>query len=345
MDYGVGPLVSIILPVFNGELYLRDAIQSILDQSYKNFELLIFNDGSTDSSQQMASSFSDERIRIYSENQNRGYVTHLNNGIAVARGKYIARMDADDISGRERLKTQVDFLESFPEVGICGTFVTLIDETGRVLGKGHHFVDDDMLRIRLLANSCFAHPSVMFRKAIVESNNMRYDHYYAPAEDYKLWFDLSLKTKLANIPIYLLKYRIHGSQVTQKQKDLQSRASDAIRRMAIESFFGHPINNDAFAFHNTLFKNDFLTTKEYVMNARKWLLSLIAHNRSVKLFNEELFERHIGETWFSLCTCSYRLGFWIIWTCFRTKLGLRSIPIGSIVRFLAKSVIKYSPAQ
>jgi len=345
MDYGVGPLVSIILPVFNGELYLRDAIQSILDQTYENFELLIFNDGSTDGSLRIAESFADKRIRIYNDSQNRGYVAHLNYGLSNARGKYIARMDADDISNHERLRTQVEFMERFSEVGVCGTFVTLIDENGRLLGKGHHFVDDDMLRIRLLTDSCFAHPTVMFRKAIVEANNISYDQHYAPAEDYKLWFDLSLKTKLANIPNYLLKYRIHGSQITQKQRAVQSRASDAIRRMAIESFIAQPMENAAFTFHNSLFKKEFVTAKEYVINARSWLLSLIVHNRNVKHFNEELFERYLGETWFSLCTCSYKLGSWVIWTCFSAKLRLNSIPKGAIIRFLAKSILKYSPVK
>lgn len=342
MDKNVGPLVTVLMAVFNGDRFLGEAIQSILGQHYQNFELLIYNDGSTDRTMEIINSFSDKRIVSYHHQKNIGYVSHLNHGLSVAKGKYIARMDADDVSFPDRLKAQVEFLERFSDIGICGTYVGLIDEHGSSLGYGQHYTDDAMLRIKLLSDSCFAHPSVMMKKSVLDANCFRYDENYTPAEDYRLWCDLSLKTKLANLPDILLNYRIHAAQITKRKNDIQRGASDAIRKIMLQDFLERQIEERDFALHNTLFTQDFTISRSYVIDTRNWLAYLIKQNRIKKRFNEESLEKYIAEIWFSLCTHSCNLGLWIIFICFNSQFRLKSIPKLSLIKFAAKSIIRYS---
>ena len=343
MDKDLSPRVTVLMPVFNGGPFLREAIQSILDQNYQDFELLIFNDGSTDNSSVTINSFADKRITGYHYEKNIGYVSRLNYGISIAKGEYIARMDADDVSLPSRLKTQVEFMDAFSEVGICGTSIEIIDELGLSLGNGQRYIEDEMLRIKLLADACFAHPTVIIRKSILVTNNLWYNENFAPAEDYKLWFDVSLKSDLANLPEVLLKYRIHSQQITRRKREIQKKATDAIRKLVIQDFLGHTIEENDFVLHNTLFTNDYILSKSYVIEARQWLRDLIKHNQTGKQFDEKLFKKYIGETWFSLCTHSYKLGLWIVFVCFSSQFRLSSIPPRNVLKFVAKSVIKFSP--
>lgn len=341
----MSPRVTILMPVFNGELFLREAIQSILDQHYQDFELLIFNDGSTDSSREIINSFADKKITVYHDVENRGYVSRLNHGISIAKGEYIARMDADDVSHPSRLKTQVEFMDEFAEFGICGTSIEIIDEAGLSLGNGQRYSEDEMLKIKLLADACFAHPTVMIRRSILVTNNLWYSENFAPAEDYKLWFDLSLKTKLANLSDILLKYRTHSQQITRTQKDIQKKVTDAIRRLVIQDFLGYTIKENNFVLHNSLFTNDYILSRSYVIDARQWLGYLIKHNQTNRRFNEELFNKYISEIWFSLCTHSYKLGLWILFVCCRSQFRLNSISTKNLLKFVAKAIIKFSPVS
>ncbi len=221
------PLVSVIMPVYNVEDFLFEAIDSILEQSYGHFELLIFNDGSTDKSLKIIQSFKDRRIRLYNYHVNTGYVTHLNEGITVSRGKYIARMDADDIAHPNRLKTQVEFLESFPKVGVCGSQVKYI---GKYNGESNFPSDHEGIRIALMTYCSLWHPSVMIRKSVLEKHNITYDPYFLYTEDYDLWCKLIKVTEIANLPDVLLSYRKHDGQVSSTKAHLQIEAAHIISK-------------------------------------------------------------------------------------------------------------------
>ena len=200
------PLVSIILPVYNAEKYLAVAIQSILSQTYTNFELIILNDGSTDHSKEVVFSFQDSRIRYY-EHENRGLANTLNKGISLAKGVYIARQDNDDISHPERLFHQVNFLESNSEIVMLGSFAQIIDEEGNDTGRIHrHATRSENCKLDLIFDNPFVHSSVMFRKEAVQ-NIGAYDSSSDFFEDHNLWSRLSYDKKLANESRFLLKYR------------------------------------------------------------------------------------------------------------------------------------------
>ena len=208
------PLVSVIMPVYNGERYLREAIDSILAQTFTDFELIIVNDGSADSSEQIIQGYSDPRIRYLINERNSGICITLNKGLDAAQGKYIARMDCDDISMPERLAKQVAYMELHPEIGVVGSDMIVFGE-----GLDEHlfdFVHDkEGCKAGLLFATCFAHPSVMMRRDLLEQHHLRYDDAYRGLEDYELWYRISQYTELVNIPEPLLRYRKHKEQVTQ----------------------------------------------------------------------------------------------------------------------------------
>lgn len=208
------PSVSVVMPAYNAEKYLREAIDSILAQTYTDFELIIINDGSTDATKEIIQSYTDPRI-VYIENEvNSGICVTLNKGLDAARGKYIARMDSDDIALPNRLETQVRYMDSNPGLGASGSDI-------EVFGEGiepHVFTQlhsPEECLAGLIFNSCFAHPTVIIRKSVLDKHNLRYKDEFRGLEDYELWWQIGKYSGLNNIAHPLLRYRHHKGQETQ----------------------------------------------------------------------------------------------------------------------------------
>jgi len=214
----VSPLISVVMAVYNGECYLHESIQSILNQTYSNFEFIIINDGSTDLSPKIINRYANDDLRIITINQeNKGLSYSLNAGLRLAKGKYIARMDADDISMLNRLELQVAALEENSGYGLCQTLFRMINEDGRTIvfkkRSGFRFTPMQT-RWTLLWRNCVAHPTVMLRRDVVTKNNLAYDNNAIGCEDYDLWTRLSQFTDFVTIPEPLLQYRRHSKSVT-----------------------------------------------------------------------------------------------------------------------------------
>lgn len=199
--------ISVILPVYNGALYLREAVDSILNQSFSDFELIIIDDGSKDNSAEIISSYTDPRIRFYRQ-ENIGLAATLNRGIGLASGSYIARQDQDDISLPERLARQVEFLQSHPDYGMVGTWATILEGTEPCRRDHRHPANDLQLKFALLFDNPFVHSSVMLRRSIFEEvGSYSTDPERQPPEDYELWSRIARHSKVANIPELLHVYR------------------------------------------------------------------------------------------------------------------------------------------
>lgn len=209
-------LVSVIMPVYNGEQYLREAIDSVLNQSFKDYELIIINDCSTDATEDIILSYSDNRIVYLKNTQNLGVAVSLNNGLKVASGKYIARLDADDIALETRLEKQVEYMEKNPQIDVLGTSSVSFNDTG-VLFEGHPTVDEEWLRIDFLFSCAICHPTVMMRASTLKEKQLCYDNSFNKIEDYELWCRmLDLKCRINNIDLILLEHRLHEGQVTNQ---------------------------------------------------------------------------------------------------------------------------------
>lgn len=217
-------LVSVVMPIYNAERYLTQAIDSILSQTLENFELILINDASTDKTLQIINKFKkkDKRIRIINNKKNLQMAESLNLAIDQADSDIIARMDQDDISLPNRLKVQYAFMQSHPNVAIVGNDVLIINENGKVISKRTYPTVSNHLKETMFRYSAFAHPTVMFRKHAFQKVK-GYDPKKHPCEDIDLWFRLGRESQFASIPSFLLKYRlsfISGSHQNLKKTEI-----------------------------------------------------------------------------------------------------------------------------
>lgn len=208
------PQISVVMPAYNAEKYVAEAINSILAQTFTDFEFIIINDASTDSTKNIIESFQDPRIKLIKNEQNQGVAKSLNIGISAAKGKYIARMDADDISLPERFQTQFNFMEKNPDIDICGSWMETFGDNQRIVKvpEQHNEIKDELFFL-----CSMLHPTIIFKKNLT----LQYSSDFPRAEDYDLWSRTINELKFANIPEVLLLYRIHDNQIGTANKAKQ----------------------------------------------------------------------------------------------------------------------------
>ena len=217
------PLVSVVMPVYNGENYLKEAIDSILSQSYQNIELVIVNDGSTDSSKAVIQSYADSRIRLVENERNSGIVFTRNRGLESASGAYIATLDCDDIALPDRLEKQVDFLVKNPDYGMCGSYYYIMNGSGKQTKKVRPPTSNRDIITYLLVGNCFCNSTMLIRSSLAKE--LKYRENFDIVEDYELWHRISKRAKLACLPFYGTYYRVHGNNISvSKMNDMFSRA-------------------------------------------------------------------------------------------------------------------------
>jgi len=268
------PLVSVVMPVYNGDRYLREAIESILNQTFTDFEFIIINDGSTDKTEEIILSYDDKRISYVKNESNLKISETLNKGIALAQGEYIARMDADDISYPDRFEKQVLFMEENVDIGVCGTWLRTLGDLNEVWQVP---VSHKEISTQMLFNSCLMHPTVFIRKSLL-LNGYLYDDDFTCVEDYELWVRLSDKTLFHNIPEVLLDYRIsNNSSHRTEYKNNQKKMADIVREKYL-NLLKVDCSTSEVKLHNKLSSYDYESTALFVTNTRKWLLKLLKGN-------------------------------------------------------------------
>lgn len=271
------PLVSVIMPVFNAEAYIGEAIQSILNQSLSNIELVIIDDKSTDNSIAVIESFNDMRIRLVKLKENHGISNALNEGISHARSSYIARMDADDIANRNRLFLQYNFLSKNREVGVVGSWIKCFGNKNYT----HDYpTEDNSIKMNMFFQNPIAHPSVMFRKEIVLSVG-GYNSLYDSVEDWELWSRLIKTTKFRNLPEYLIHYRIHRGN----KSFLDSKRSSLLKIKLMRHIF---LDNNL-PFDSTYFDGSFFMAEGNFEKIYKYFEELKKINFNKKLFLSDEF--------------------------------------------------------
>ncbi len=234
--------LSVVMPVYNAARYLKESIESILSQTFTQFEFIIINDGSTDDTERVILGYNDDRISYSKIPENKGVVFCLNHGMSIAKGSYIARMDADDIAHPQRLFLQHSFLEKNMPVQVVGSFTRLFSESGP--GKIRKYpTQNAAIKCMALKETPFAHPSVMFRNSLVKNGDYYYDELFYPAEDYELWTRLILKHKTANIALPLLNYRMHHEQISFVKRQAQLEINTLLKTNYVRCFL--KISDDA----------------------------------------------------------------------------------------------------
>lgn len=333
------PRVSVLLAVLNGEAHLEEALRSVLAQTFRDFECIIIDDGSTDGTARILEQFEreDGRIRVHSQ-PNRGLVASLNLGMKLAAGEYVARMDADDISLPDRFAVQVAYMDAQQQVGICGTWV-------ETFGSGRSDIvrypsDDGTIRSRLLFESAMAHSSVMLRRSMLERHGLAYDAHALHAEDYDLWVRASRHTILANIPAVLLRYRVHPQQVGSRYEEEMGESAQRIRLAQLDRLGIRPTKEEA-KLHETLSRWKFEPTRHFLCAAREWLSKLLSANSSVRICPQAEFRVVLGQRWAEVCAAVTHEGIRTLVTFWRAPfLAVGGFTWMQHLKFAAKCVIR-----
>lgn len=244
----INPIISVVMPVYNAEKYLDESIESILKQTYQNFEFIIINDGSIDKSLEIIKKYQnqDERIVLISR-ENKGLVASLNEGIAKAKGKYIARMDADDVSLSERLETQLKYMIT-NNLDICGGNYLIIDQNSKTISTSEVPESFSEILLTMVSNVPFAHPSVMIKKFFLDDKKLKYGiNGYKNAEDLDLWINMyNQNARFGNVKKRIIKYRVVPTSMSRtNHKKIKIESNNSFnqlmkeRKNEFEELFNH----------------------------------------------------------------------------------------------------------
>ena len=228
------PKVSVLMPAYNSEKYIAEAIESILNQTFSDFEFIIINDGSTDKTAEIVDGYAqaDKRIKFINNKKNQGLIAVLNQGLDLCRGEYIARMDSDDIAINDRLEKQVAYLDANPHVGAVGgwheKFGTNVITTLRKYPQNAKILD------MLILGTPLSHPATTIRASVLRDNNIRYNPDFCHAEDYELWSQIIKVAPIHNLPEKLLKYRWHNTNVSVLSQKTQRDNAERVKANIID---------------------------------------------------------------------------------------------------------------
>lgn len=317
LELHMKPEISVLLPLYKADKYIRSAISSILNQTFNNFELIIICDDPSDDTKKILNEYAllDHRVKVYYQ-EKKGLVESLNTGIDYSEGKYIARMDADDISLPERLEKQYWYMEKNPGIGVCGTNIETIDENGKRIGKIIFPTRDKEIKANLFFYSPFAHPSVIIRKKFLASKCFKYDPLYRHAEDYELWTRFSKITNFANLDDTLLLYRVHSSSIGMAYNSEQAKVTNFIRMNQIYSNLGLDFTDDELLNHISLCNCDLRNFDILrLISIENWLSKVLSKNQEHEVYPKQEFSYLILERYiYSCCLC--KGPFFLKWRLF-----------------------------
>lgn len=306
------PFISILMPVYNCASYLREGIDSILKQTYTNFELLLINDGSTDNSKEIILSYTDSRIRYIENEQNLKLIATLNKGIDLAKGEYIARMDADDISSPNRLEVQMNYMLNHPFVDLCSTWGHMITKDGKILGNCKAIDKTKLINCALFFTCPILHAAILCKAGVLKENKYKN---FLHSEDMELWINLRDKHyTMVILPRYLYSYRWYGNNVCNTNADFQLSQKKKLLQMQLESFFNRRITESEIDLHHLSFElyrwgnrssrhqlNDELLHKE-----KEWFELLSEQNKLVKKFSQNDFDAFLCSRWMVCCVFTHK---------------------------------------
>lgn len=325
------PTVSVLLPVYNGSKYLAAAIQSIVDQTYRDWELLVLDDGSTDDSIAVANSFEDERVKVLPNGENMGVAKTLNRGISLARGSLIARMDADDEAMPQRFARQVRFFESHPDVALLGTNA-LSAETGKPTFAVP--LEHDRIRCNLLFNCSFLHPTVMWRAEEFRRHGLSYEE-DPTAEDYDLWERACRVVETANLFEPLLRYRNDPEVKVTAYVRQQKAGGRRIRERSLRAMGLDPTVEEMEVHHAVSYDN--LPQPAIGLDrVDQWLGKMVEANRRTKEMGQQaLRERLHQQRYYHIVKNRPAVG---LREAFMGRYGVGAVPPALAMKTLMKRV-------
>lgn len=295
-------LVSVIMTNYNTPKdYLRQAIESILNQTYTDFEFIIIDDASTDDSLSVIESYKDDRIVILKNKENIGLTKSLNIGLGICKGEFIARMDSDDISEPQRFEKQVEFLKTHPDVIVCGTWATLIGDWEKYNSTNTQcrmIPNRETFRIYQLFgnNPNIIHISAMFNHLLLKQNDILYDERYTYAQDYRMWISCNQKSNCIVVPEFLVKIRIRNGTISTSKKECQK---DCVIRIIQEQLdkLHLTLSDEIKKYHIGLLNE----RKPYDTTIKLWINEIISANKKYKVYNHRILKKLLWDKWAEIC--------------------------------------------
>ena len=291
------PKVSVLMPVYNGQQYLKQAIDSVLLQTFSDFELVLVDDGSTDKSAEIISNYRDKRIQYVANALNMGLASARNRAIEVSNGEYLAWLDSDDISLPNRLRDQVKFLDNHPAIALCGTWVRTIGMHANQVWK--YSSDPSTVRACMLFIDPIATSAAMVRRECLEDEDLWFDLRYSTAEDYDMWERISRNNGVCNIPKVLTLYRLHSKQTSKKSLDLQMASVWSIQARLLKQLNLEP-SEEQKTLHLGLGVGCNYAPDKYRLDLTEdWLYKLAKANDSSLIFPQSSFCKLLAHQWFA----------------------------------------------
>lgn len=290
--FSISVLMSVYKPV---EKYLQEAINSILNQTYQEFEFIIIIDGPDEKSLAVINSFNDNRIKIHQNAENLGLTKSLNVGLSLAKGKYIARMDADDISFPTRLQVQFDYMEKNDDVAACGSYAKNLGSPGFTTQRMSS--NEEILKIRMMFyNAGIIHPTAFIRKGFLETHQIMYDELIKKSQDYAIWVDILQYGKIKQVSKVLLNYRRHDNQIINSKSSEVEEYTNFIR-LRNWSRIGVDFNEK----EKKILKSISLPVIEDESKDFRELFDRFEKlNNQKNIFNKRLFSAELNRLWFHL---------------------------------------------
>lgn len=334
------PLISVLMPVYNGEDYLVEAIDSILAQTATDFEFLIMNDGSTDKTEEIILSYTDPRIKYHKNEVNLKLIKTLNKGLGLVSGKYLARMDADDISLPTRFEVQLKAFEADKDLICCGTAMVNFDDTTGFKQDIMYSDNYEHVRLRMLFGCHIAHPTATFDMDVIRKHKLEYDARYVHCEDHHFFYQIAKLGKLINVPNYVHKHRVHANSITQFYKESLVATHNGLRVDIFEAEFFKLTDEE-----KRVYCGFIMNRLDYTLSEVETLLTLfdkvIELNNAKQLYQASQLNKYFEETTLSILNRSTHLGMPLYNLAKRLKM-LDAMPGKAkfMATLLAKSVIK-----
>lgn len=282
--------LTVIMPVYNGEKYLKEAVDSVLNQTFTDFDLLILNDNSSDATASILDEYAkkDDRVVVITKTSNEGPANLRNEGIEKANTPLIALLDADDIALPTRFEKQIQLLEANEDLALCGTWFTIFGDKKEKVIK--HAVEHDDLKVQFLHSCGLGNSTVMFKKSAIK--DLRFEHEYVPAEDYGLWSEFIANSKFYNIPESLVRYRWHPGNISQTKEENLRIAEVAIKKRQLTRLGIDQNSENAIYYVNAVC----LKRKQSVEDIKKTIAAsyeLLEKNKNLNFYNQNVFQKHI----------------------------------------------------
>lgn len=335
-------LLTVVMPVYNGQEYLKEAINSVLEQSYQNYELIIIDDGSTDDSVEIIKSYKDSRIRFLQNGANYGVGYTRNVGLDEAKGDFLAWMDCDDLIHPKRFEKQIDLLTKNPEVGICGSWCVRIGEGRPRINRSP--TDSEIIKASLLFYPPITPNTAMYNMSLINEAGIRYDRRLRIAEDYDFYFESSFHFPIKTIPEVLYYYRASDSSVMKKY-ELQEKKMMEFHKIIYSKGFdklGLEKKEENFILHRRIMSPFLFDNWNDYKNNLDWLLKLRAQNDIYQVYEPIAFGKVLGSMFYFISKKSSQLGLGVYFYYLKNLKQFTKHNSESLLKLFIRCLIKYN---